>query len=189
MSNPDDALVTDRLILREWRDSDLEPFARMNADPVVMEYLPRVLNMDDSRKLMKRFMRHFKKHGYGLYALESRETNDLVGFTGLNQVDFEAHFTPATEIAWRLDYAYWGQGYATEAANAVLNYASRALKLKEIVSFTVHDNVRSISVMEKIGMTRDPDGDFDYPCLRKGHPLGRFVLYRKKNRKQKQVIT
>jgi 3-dehydroquinate dehydratase/shikimate dehydrogenase len=97
---------------------------------------------------------------------------------GIQQVEFEAAFTPAVEIAWRLDYEYWGKGYATEAAEAVLQYAFDTLKLKEVVAFAVHDNEVAIHMMEKIGMTRDPGGDFDFPALRKDHPLGHFVLYR-----------
>jgi RimJ/RimL family protein N-acetyltransferase len=172
------SLETDRLLLRPWKAEDLPGFARMNADPLVMEYLPRALDEESSRKLMKRFEQHFKKYGYGLYALEDKEKSAFVGFTGLNHVEFSAAFTPAIEIAWRLDYEYWGRGYATEAARAVLEHGHGALGLEEIVSFTVHDNTRSIGVMEKIRMIRDLNGDFDYPTLRKGHPLGRFVLYR-----------
>src|SRR5690606_10063401 len=107
-----------------------------------------------------------------------KENQGFAGFVGLNKVEFKTPFTPATEIAWRLDYEFWGQGYGSEAAQAVLKHGLKVLKLKEIVSFTVHDNARAIHLMEKIGMKRDKKGDFDYPTLRKGHPLGRFVLYR-----------
>ena len=171
-------LETERLILREWQDEDRAAFARMNADPVVMQYLPRSLDEKASNKLVDRFQKHFKKHDYGLYAVELKETGQFGGFVGLNTVEFKEHFTPATEIAWRLDYELWGQGYGSEAAKAVTAHGLKKLKLPEIVSFTVHDNARSIHLMEKIGLKRDEDGDFDYPTLRKGHPLGRFVLYR-----------
>ncbi len=171
-------LETPRLILREWRDEDLEPFARMNADPLIMEYMPRSLDESASNRLVSRFKKHFKKYNYGLYALELKSSGEFMGFVGLNNVEFDAAFTPAVEIAWRLDYGFWGKGYATEAAQAVLDHAFGKLLLKEIVSFTVFDNERSIHVMKKIGMLRDEAGDFDYPSLRKGHPLGRFVLYR-----------
>jgi len=171
-------IETERLILRDWSEEDSEPFARMNIDPIVMEYLPRTLDKQDSDKLLKRFQKHFDKHGYGLFALESKEDGEFIGFVGLNNVDIDVPFKPAVEIAWRLDSHYWGQGYATEGAQAVLRYAFEELGLKEVVSFTVHDNTRSTHVMEKIGMKRDPKGDFDYPNMRKGHPLGRFVLYR-----------
>lgn len=175
-------LETERLILREWEDKDRKPFARMNGDPMVMEYLPRSLDEKASNKLVDRFQDHFDKHGFGLYVVEVKDTGEFAGFVGLNTVDFKAHFTspkkPAVEIAWRLDYEFWGKGYGSEAAQAVLDHGLKKLKLPQIVSFTVHDNARSIHLMEKIGLKRDEDGDFDYPTLRKGHPLGRFVLYR-----------
>lgn len=171
-------IETDRLILREWEDTDLEAFARMNGDPVIMEYLPRVLDEAASKRHMTAFKKHFKEHGYGLYAVELKEDKEFVGFVGLNNVDFKAPFTPAVEIAWRLDYEYWGQGYASEAAKAVVDHAFKELKLKELVAFTVHDNTRSRGLMEKIGMKYVEGADFDYPALKKGHPLGRFVLYR-----------
>lgn len=171
-------LETDRLILRPWTAEDADDFARMNIDPIVMEFLPRVLNRKDSDKLLKRFMAHFDAHGYGLFAMERKEDGEFVGFTGLQHVEFDAHFAPAIEIAWRLDTEYWGQGYATEAARAVLGYAFGALKLKDIVAFTVHDNERMTHVFDKLGLVHDEGGDFDYPTLPEGHPLGKFILYR-----------
>ena len=171
-------IKTERLSLREWKDEDRIPFARMNGDPLIMQYLPRSLDEKSSNKLVDRFQKHFDKHGYGLFAVEVVETGQFAGFVGLNNVEFKAPFVPATEIAWRLDYEFWGKGYGSEAATAVLAHSSKKLKIKEIVSFTVHDNTRSIHLMEKIGLKRDEKGDFDYPTLRKGHPLGSFVLYR-----------
>lgn len=171
-------IETERLILREWQEDDREAFARMNIDPIVMEFLPRTLDRAASDKLFKRFQKHFKAHGFGLFAMERKEDGEFIGFVGLNNVEFEAAFTPAIEIAWRLDSHHWGQGYATEGGRAVLSYAFDELGLDEVVSFTVHDNSRTIHVLEKLGMSHDKDGDFDYPTLRKGHPLGRFVLYR-----------
>ncbi len=171
-------IETERLILRDWGDDDLAPFARMNGDPLVMEYLPRVLDEKTSARHMQEFQKHFKVHGYGLYAVEIKETGEFAGFVGLNTVDFKSHFTPAIEVAWRLDYEYWGKGYGSEAAKAVIDHAFNKLGLRELVAFTVHDNNRSRHLMEKIGMTYDQKGDFDYPALKKGHPLGRFVLYR-----------
>lgn len=177
-SSKSSRLETGRLILREWEEKDRKPFARLNADPMVMEFLPRILDEKASDKLMGRFQAHFREHGYGLYVAERKEDGAFVGFIGLHAVDFEAPFTPAVEIAWRLDYPFWGYGYATEAAQRVLEHAFEDLKLKEVVSFTVHDNTRATRIMEKLGMTRDMKGDFNYPSLRKGHPLGHFVLYR-----------
>lgn len=174
---------TDRLIFREWEEKDRQAFARMNSDPMVMEYLPRPLDLSASNKLMDRFQAHFDQHGYGIYALERKEDGEFVGCTGLHNVEFEAAFTPAVELAWRLDYEYWGQGYGSEAGKAVINHAFKKLKLKRLVAFTVHDNERTTHLMEKLGMKKVEGGDFDYPTLPKGHPLGRFVLYEIKNNK------
>jgi RimJ/RimL family protein N-acetyltransferase len=171
-------IETERLVLREWTKEDRPLFARINADPLIMEYMPRVLPPADSDKLVARFEKHIKKHGYGMYAVQRKQDGAFVGTVGLNNVEFDAPFVPAVEIAWRLDYEYWGQGYATEAARAVIDYAFTILKLKEVVAFSVHDNDRAIQIMEKLGMVRDEKADFDYPAFKKGHPLGRFVLYR-----------
>ncbi len=171
-------LETDRLVLREWQESDRKPFAQMNADPMVMEYMPRRLDEAASDKLVNRFEKHFKKHGYGLYAAELKETEEFMGFVGIDNVAVDVPFKPAVEIAWRLSYEYWGHGYATEGAQHVLAHALGELKIPEIVAFSVYDNERSLHVIEKIGLVRDPDGDFEYPRLPKGHPLAQHVLYR-----------
>lgn len=163
--------------MRRWKDEDRAPFARMNGDPMIMEFLPRPLTEDDSNKLVDRFIKHYDKHGYGLYALERKEDEAFMGFTGLQRVPFRADFTPATEIAWRLDYEFWGKGYASEAAAAVLEHGFDQQGLDEIVAFTVFDNKRSLGLMEKIGMKKVKGGAFDYPTLPKDHPLGSFVLY------------
>ncbi|MFK7839702.1 MAG: GNAT family N-acetyltransferase [Bdellovibrionales bacterium] len=168
---------TERIKVRQWQDSDCSEFARMNADPVIMEYMPRSLKEAESNKLVDRFIKHFDKNGFGIYALERKEDAAFMGFTGLQKVPFKAHFTPAVEIAWRLDYGFWGKGYASEAAEAVLAHGFNDLSLEEIVAFTIFDNKRSIGVMEKIGMSHVKDGEFNYPTLPKDHPLGSFVLY------------
>ena len=175
-------IETDRMILREWRDDDRVHFARMNGDPIVMQYLPRSLSEKESNHLVDKFQEHFAEHGFGLYAMERKEDGAFMGFTGLNTVEFTAHFTspkkPAVEIAWRLDYEYWGKGYASGAAQAALDHGLGPLKLKEVVAFTAHDNTRSIALMEKIGMRKVDGGDFYYPTLPKDHPLGYLVLYK-----------
>ena len=173
-----------RLILREWdTKKDLEPFARMNADPLVMQYLPRVLNENASARHIKEFQEHFKKHGFGFYVLEKKDDGEFVGFVGIEHVDFKANFTPAIQLAWRLDYEYWGQGYASEAAKAVIEHAFNELNIKELVAFSVHDNERILHIFEKLGLKYQENEDFDYPALKKGHPLGRFVLYKIKKDK------
>ena len=171
-------LTTDRLILRPWRHSDREPFARLNADPRVMEFLPAILTREESDRLADRIENHFREHGFGLYAAELRDESSFIGFIGLAIPSFEAAFTPCVEIGWRLSAEHWGKGLATEGARAAVSEAFDNLKLQELVSFTVTENFRSRRVMEKIGMRHDPADDFDHPSLPAGHPLRRHVLYR-----------
>ena len=171
-------IETERLILREWREGDREPFARMNADPRVMEFFPAVLSREESEATADRIEVHFREHGFGPFAIELRESGQFIGFTGLIRVPFSAHFTPAVEVGWRLAVEFWGRGLATEAARAAVTYGFDRLRLEEIVSMTVPANVRSRRVMEKLGMRRDAAEDFDHPNLPEGHPLRRHVLYR-----------
>lgn len=171
-------LTTERLILRPWRDADLAPFALMNADPEVMAHFPGLLNRAESDAVAARFSNHFAKHGFGIWAVEERETGAFAGFTGLAIVRFEAHFTPAVEAGWRLARPFWGRGYATEAARAALAFGFNNLDLAEIVAYAVPANRRSRAVMDRLGMTHDPLGDFDHPAVPDGSPVKRHVLYR-----------
>ena len=171
-------IETERLLLRRWRAADREPFARMNADPLVMEFFPARLSAEESNALVDRIETHFGEHGFGVWAAEIRATGEFIGFVGLNVPSFEAAFTPCVEIGWRLDAGHWGKGLATEGAQAVVRQAFGMPGLEEIVSFTSVGNVRSRRVMEKLGMTHDERDDFDHPNLAEGHPLRRHVLYR-----------
>lgn len=173
-----DELETERLVLRRWRDSDREPFAALNADPEVRRYFPDLLTREQSDASVDRIEAAFERDGFGLWALEVRDRGEFIGFTGLAPVDFEAHFTPAVEIGWRLARDAWGNGYATEAALRVVDDAFGRLGFDEIVSFTAIDNAPSRAVMERIGMSHDPAEDFDHPKLPLDHPLCRHVLYR-----------
>jgi RimJ/RimL family protein N-acetyltransferase len=169
---------TDRLLLRRWIDSDLEPFAVMNADPRVNEYLPTKLSRELSDAFVARIQAHFEERGFGLWAVEVPGATAFAGFVGLATPRFEAHFTPCFEIGWRLGAEHWGHGYATEGARAVLAFGFEVVRLEEIVAMTVPMNARSRRVMDKIGMTYDPADDFDHPMLPEGHPLRPHVLYR-----------
>jgi len=171
---------TERLRLRRWKPEDLEPFAALNLDPVVMEYLAAPLSRAESDALVARIEAHFDAHGFGWFAVEVAEDRSFAGFIGLSIPRFEAPFTPCVEIGWRLAARCQGRGYATEGARAVLAFGFETLGLGEIVSFTVPANVRSRRVMEKLGMTRSAAEDFDHPALAEGHPLRRHVLYRRK---------
>jgi RimJ/RimL family protein N-acetyltransferase len=172
------AIETERLLLRTWRQADREPFAQINADPRVMEFFPARLSREESDALADRIAKHFQQRGFGLYAAELRSELRFIGFLGLYVPLFQAHFTPCVEIGWRLSAEHWGQGLATEGARAVVHHAFDSLGLDSLVSFTVPANVRSIRVMEKIGMHRDRAEDFDHPRLPEGHRLRRHVLYR-----------
>jgi RimJ/RimL family protein N-acetyltransferase len=150
----------------------------MNADPAVMEHFPGTLSRRESDALVERIEAGFEANGFGLWALEVRATGEFIGFAGLDVPEFEAHFTPAVEIGWRLARSAWGHGYATEAGRAALAYGFEQAGLEEIVSFTTVANRRSRAVMERLGMSHDPADDFDHPRLPPGHPQRLHVLYR-----------
>lgn len=171
-------LETQRLILRTWQASDFEPMCEINQDPKVMECFPSTLSKEETRTFIDKLQQHYEQHSYTFFAVELKQTGECIGFVGLKNVSFQAHFTPAVEIGWRLSSAHWGQGYATEAAKAVLDFAFNQLQLKEIVSFTTVANIKSRRVMEKIGLLHDPQDDFQHPKLASTHPLCRHVLYR-----------
>lgn len=171
-------LRTDRLWLRRWLPDDREPFAQLNSDPRVVEFLRSALSREESAARADRIEAHFEKYGFGLWAVEVPGVTRFAGFVGLAVATFEAPFTPCVEIGWRLAAEHWNRGYATEGARAAMEFGFRWLQLEEIVSFTVPRNVRSRRVMEKIGMTRSASDDFDHPLLPEGHPLRRHVLYR-----------
>lgn len=172
------AMESDRLRLRAWKESDLAPFAEINADPDVAEFLPRVLSAEESDDLALRIRALFAEHSFGLWAAEEIASQRFMGFVGLMVPNFDAHFMPCVEIGWRLGREHWGKGYATEGARLALRYAFEHLSLDEIVSFTVPMNERSQSVMRKLGMTHDPEDNFDHPKLPDGDRLRRHVLYR-----------
>ena len=171
-------ILTDRLLLRAWVPEDREPFAAMNADPEVMEYFPSTLDRSESDELVDSIMTGFEGSGFGLWALELREGGHFIGFTGLSVASFEAPFTPAIEVGWRLARWAWGEGYATEAATAALDFGFSRAGLDEVVSFTTVSNLRSQAVMKRLSMTHDPTDDFEHPGVPLGHRMQPHVLYR-----------
>lgn len=169
----------ERVLLRGWHEDDLEPFAALNADPEVMEHYPAPLTRAESDAMVvERIEPEFAERGFGLWAVEVPGVAPFVGFVGLQAPTFEARFTPCVEVGWRLAKSYWGRGYATEAASLALAFGFARAGLEEIVSFTVPANVRSVAVMERLGMSLD--GEFEHPRLPPGHPLRRHVLYRRR---------
>lgn len=171
-------IITSRLILRPWLEQDKQAFFQINADHKVLEFLPGPLSMEQVNDFMDYQNQQQKTRHYMLWAAELQKTGELIGFIGLNYFDKPAHFSPAVEIGWRLGSQFWGFGYATEGAKACLDYGLNTLKLNEIVSFTVPDNLRSRKVMTKINMTHDEQGSFAHPKLPANHPLSQHVLYR-----------
>ena len=170
-------LTTPRLWLRRLLAGDRDVFAALNADKQVMEFFPRPWSFEESNAALERIEQNFQSRGFGIYAVNLQSTMDFVGVVGLSVPSFEAHFTPCVEILWRLTPRCWGNGFASEAAAAVLSMAFQILALPEIVAFTAINNERSIRVMEKIGMKRDLEGDFDNPAVMEPR-LKRHVLYR-----------
>lgn len=170
-------IETARLILRNWRASDLEPWVAMNADPEVMRYFPAVQTREESEGMMARNRDHIDREGFGLWAVERKEAGDFLGFTGLMTLKAPNPLAPGVEAGWRLARHAWGQGYASEAAAAALKDGFERLGLDRIVAFTATPNLPSQAVMTRIGMVRREDLDFDHPVLPKGHPLERHVVW------------
>ena len=171
-------LSTARLVMRGWRESDLAPWAAMNADPDVRRYLGPLLTPGQAEAWVLNFQDDLDRRGFGFWAVEVRSPAEFIGFTGLGILDDEVPVDGSVEIAWRLARSAWGHGYATEAARAALDYGFGTLALPEIVAVTTAGNLRSRAVMERIGMTHDPAGDFDDPDVAAAQ-LRRHVVYRK----------
>jgi RimJ/RimL family protein N-acetyltransferase len=152
-------LETDRLILRGWRDDDLDALAAINADPEVMRYIRdgSVRDRRQSAEGLQKMIANWEEHGYGLFAVEVRETGVLIGWAGLAVPDFLPEVLPAMEIGWRLDRGSWGHGYATEAATAAMRFGFLDRGLDRIISIRHVENVRSARVMEKLGLSRKFD--------------------------------
>jgi RimJ/RimL family protein N-acetyltransferase len=170
---------TDRLLLRQWRDDDLRPWAAMNADPEVREFFPSVLNQQEAADSIAYFRAELENRGWGWWAIEERATGRFAGMAGLDPVEEGLPFK-GVEAGWRLTRWAWGRGYATEAARAVLEYGFAQLHLPEILAIAAAGNVRSHAVMRRLGMTHDPADDFDDPTVPAG-PLRHSVLYRLRN--------
>jgi ribosomal-protein-alanine N-acetyltransferase len=171
-------LETERLLLRRWKPKDRVQFAAINADPEVMEHFPSTLTAEESDQFVRRIDRQFEQLGFGLWAVEIKWARRFIGFCGLAVPTFTTHFTPAVEIGWRFAKDQWGNGYATEAANAVLDFGFEKAGLEQILSWAIPANTRSTQVMERLGMQRAPDLDFDHPRFLHDDRLRRHVVYR-----------
>ncbi len=172
------SIKTHRLIIRPWRDQDLEPFSAMNQDKEVMRFTPGLLTIEESNNQIAARRKEFENLGFCLWACELKSTGEFIGSVGLTIHDFKAHFTPAVGVGWKLVRNHWGKGYAIEAAAFVLQWAFSKQKLPEIVSITSLLNKKSIRIMEKLGMTHESKDDFYHPRVSKEHFFSRQVLYR-----------
>lgn len=171
-------LRTPRVLLRQWKDSDSDAWAAMNADPQVRRYFPAVLSRTEAQAEADRIRSAIAQRGWGMWALEVPGVHSFAGFVGLNVPGFEAPWMPAVEIGWRLACAAWHKGYATEGAAAALNFAFTHLELPQVVAMSVPANAPSHNVMERLGMLRDPGADFDHPRVPIDSPLKRHILHR-----------
>lgn len=170
-------IETKRLRLRQWQDSDYPIFARMNADAETMRFFPATLSVEQSNAMAQYCRDLIEQQGWGVWAVEEKATATFIGFTGLHRPTDELPFSPCIEVAWRLVKTAWGNGFATEGADAALSFAFAQLAVPEIVSFTTLDNAPSERVMQRLGMRRDAQ-TFEHPSLPSGHPLREHVLYR-----------
>jgi RimJ/RimL family protein N-acetyltransferase len=173
-------IETKRLILRQWDNEDIPVLAAINQDPKVMEHFPALKTYEETTRFVHANIELHKNGQYCIYAVEIKDLNDLIGFVGLVQVDIKLPFAPAVEILWRIGSQYWDQGYATEAAMAVRDYAFEVLGLSELVTFTVPANSRSIKLMERLGFIHEPAFDFNHPNIPIEHKLSKHVFYRLK---------
>lgn len=170
-------LQTERLLLRNWKQSDLELFARMNSDPQVMEFFPKPLLKEESDLMAQKIIRHLDEKGWGLWAVELKDQGQFIGFVGLSVPMPDVPVAPAVEIGWRLAKEFWGHGYATEAAREVLKFAFENLELNEVISFTAKTNLRSQAVMQRIGLA-NTHKNFLHPRVPDGSNLREHVLFR-----------
>lgn len=171
-------IETERLILRPFEPGDLDAFAAINADAEVMRHFAAMPDRAGTATLMERLAERRADAGFGMSAAVERESGRFLGMIGIQTVPFEQAFTPAVEVGWRLRRDAWGHGYATEGARAAMAEGFTRFGLHEIVAFTLPVNLRSRAVMERLGMTSDPNDDFDHPLLAEDHPMRRHVLYR-----------
>ncbi len=171
-------METARLLLRPWREADIESWLAMGADPRVMEFFPSLATREQAERSAARMRAALERDGYGWWVAENKENRGFAGVIVLMDVPFEAHFTPAMEIGWRLRPEYWGRGLATEGARAALTFAFEMLGRAEVVAMTARLNLPSQRMMQRLGMTYDPADDFDHPLVEPGHPIQPHVLYR-----------
>lgn len=171
-------IETERLILRAWDDADLDAVLAMGSDERVMAYLGPLQSPADARDLIAGQIVNQSLFGHCFWPVERRSDQRLIGLCGLNPGPADTPLDGMVEIGWRLAYDAWGQGYAFEAASACLQWGWDRLDVPAIGAMTVAANARSRTLMERLGMTRLADGDFDHPALGPDDPLRPHLTYR-----------
>ena len=173
-------IKTKRLILRDWKQSDIPAFIKMNLDKDVRRYFPDRLSPEASRRMAVEIQKDIGDRGFGLFAVERKDTGEFIGFTGIQVLEedgpFKLEFLPCIEIGWRFSKKHWNQGFATEAAKGILKFAERHTDIKQIYALAAKRNKPSISIMKKIGMKQTDE--FDHPQIMNGHSLQRHVIYK-----------
>ncbi|WP_338766510.1 GNAT family N-acetyltransferase [Bernardetia sp. ABR2-2B] len=164
-----------RLGFRNWQNTDTEKLFALNSDKDVMEFFPFLPSLEQTQALIEKMRGQFEKNGFCYFAVDLLETNEFIGFIGIAEQNYEADFTPCIDIGWRLDKKYWGKGYASEGAKRCLEFAFEEMKLKSIKAVAPKINLKSINVMEKIGMKYVKD--FKHPALENDKRLETCVLY------------
>jgi len=167
---------TKRLRVRQWQDGDMDDFILLNQDPAVMEFFPGVMTDSEVQDMVAQWRGAIETRGWGFFAVAELESKNFVGMVGLNEVPFTLPQNLTIEVGWRLSKAYWGKGYAVEAAKACLDYAFDKMPVDAICAFTPRGNMRSRRVMEKLSM-KDLDEPFYHPRMESEHPLAEHVLY------------
>jgi len=180
-------LETKRLLIRQWQDQDIEEFTALNRDPEVMEFFPNLMSESEVRSMVSRCRESIEERGWGFSAVEERASGRFIGMVGIHETPFELPFGLRIEVGWRLAKAYWGKGYAGEAALACLDYAFNTLSVDAVCAFTPTHNLRSRRVMDKLGMT-DLHKPFIHPRFEAGQPLAEHVLYAIKRRDFLQAL-
>lgn len=170
-------IQTSRLLLRQWKQADYPHLAKLNADPIVMEYYPNTLTEAESSAMADKLHSLLLERSWGFWAVEIIETKQFIGFVGLHKPTYDLPVTPCIEVGWRLAKEYWGKGYATEAARAALKFAFEELHLSDVYSFTSVSNKKSWAVMERLGL-QNTHTNFEHPIIPEGNSLREHVLYK-----------
>ena len=180
-------MKTERLLLRQWSNEDLVGMARINADPKVMKYYPKLLSRQESNAAVEKFKSLISNNGWGFWAVESTRDQSFIGLVGLHKPTYKLPFGPCVEIGWRLARSSWGRGYATEAGRECLNFAFAQLELSEVYAFTSVANMKSRAVMERLDM-ENIQANFEHPSVPHNNPLREHVVYKIESQNWRLII-